>query len=148
MEGERRLFLGELPLRGAAGLRRGGGGGLSTRVRGKSSGARGCMVEGRMKVFLGEMPLRDAARMRGGWGGDCRWGSSRCARLLDRVIEETVSGGVDCPRGMFWCSGLHDRGKDEGVSRRDAAARGCPDEGGWGETVAGEAPAARGCLIE
>ena len=57
-------------------------------------------------------------------------------------------GGGDCLRGIFWCSGLHDRGKDEGVSRRDAAARGCPDEGVGGETVAEEAPAARGCLIE
>ena len=48
------LFLGGLPLRGAAGRNR--------CVWGSSRCARGCSIEGRgMSLFMGELPLRGAA---------------------------------------------------------------------------------------
>ena len=56
IEGGRSLFLGELPMRGAAQLKEGEG-------------------------SLGELPLRGAARLRE--GGASFWGSSRCAELPD-----------------------------------------------------------------
>ena len=87
---KRRLLLGELPLRGAAQLREGGG----------------CFY------IWGELPLRGAAQLREGggcfWGGGgapaargcsieggrrMRWGSSRCAGLLDRARKN---------KGCFW----------------------------------------------
>ena len=95
MEGKRRLFLGELPLRGAVRWREGGGsfrgsfrcaglfgGGEEEALSGGAAAARGCSVEGRRRLFLGELPLRGAVRWRGG-GGSFR-GSCRCAGLLDR----------------------------------------------------------------
>ena len=70
IEGGRELFLGELPLRGAARL-----------VEGKACfwgapAARGCMIEGGRGLFLGELPLRWAAYKIGG------------------VREKRVSGGL------------------------------------------------------
>ena len=73
IEGRRSLFIGELPLRGAARFKEG----------------RAC--------FLGELPLREAARLNE--GGACFWGSSRCSRLLDPRREELVSGGAPAARG-------------------------------------------------
>ena len=49
------LFLGELPLRGAARLKEGGG------CFGGALAARGCSIEGGRRLFLGKLPLRGAA---------------------------------------------------------------------------------------
>ena len=59
MEGQRRLLLGDLPLRGAD--RRKDGGGCFW----GSPAARGCSKEGRSKLSVGELPLRRSARKEG-----------------------------------------------------------------------------------
>ena len=110
MEGKRRLFLGELPLRGAARWRGGGGsfrgsfrcaglldGEEEEALFGGASAARGCSMEGRRRLFPGELPLRGAARWRG--RGGSFWGSFRCAGLLDGGEEEALSGGASAARG-------------------------------------------------
>ena len=92
IEGGRSLFLGELPLRGAARLKEGEGSfwGRGSRCAGLQGGtcfvwgaaaARGCSIEGGRSLFLGELPLRGAAQLREGEGSF--WGSCRCAGLLD-----------------------------------------------------------------
>ena len=55
IEGGRSLFLGELPLRGAAQLKEGEG------SLGGAPAARSCPIEGGRSLFLGELPLRGAA---------------------------------------------------------------------------------------
>ena len=83
MEGERRLRLGELPLRGAVRWREKGGcfwgssrcaglfyGGGEEAASGGAPAARGyCSIEGERRLFLGELPLRGAARLREAGGG-------------------------------------------------------------------------------
>ena len=75
-EGRRRLYYwGDLPLRGAARSREGGGSllgisrcaglpvrGEETLSDGGAPAARGCSIEGGRRLFLGELPLRGAAR--------------------------------------------------------------------------------------
>ena len=72
----RSLFLGELPLRGAARLKAGDG--EKALSGGGAAAAWGCREE---PVSSGELPLRGAARLKE--GGACFWGSSRCAELLN-----------------------------------------------------------------
>ena len=94
IEGKRSLFLGELPLRKAAGLMEEGacfwgssrcagllGRGKEEHVSGGAPAAQGCWIDGGRSLFLGELPLRGAARLME--GGGYFWGSSRCAGLLD-----------------------------------------------------------------
>ena len=120
MEGGRRLFLGELPLRGATRWREGGGcfwgssrcaglldGGREEAVSRGAPAARGCSMEGGRKLFLGELPLRGAARWREGRAQELSWGAP--------------SPG---------CAGLHDGGREEAISEEAPAARGCSMEGG------------------
>ena len=137
MEGERRLRLGELPLRGAVRWRGGGGcywgssrcAGLFDRggeeaASGGAPAARGCSMEGERRLLLGELPLRGAVRWRG--KGGCFWGSSRCAGLFD-----IWRGGGGCYWGSSRCAGLFDRGgEQEAASGGAPAARGCSIEGG------------------
>ena len=46
---------------------------------------------------MGELPLRGAARW--GDGRGCKWGSSRCAGLLDGGMDEAAIGGAPAARG-------------------------------------------------
>ena len=75
------LFLGKLPMRGAARWREGGGsfwgssrcaglldGGRDDALSGEAPDARGCSMEGGMMLFLGKLPMRGAARGREGGG--------------------------------------------------------------------------------
>ena len=116
------MRLGELTLRGAAGMGEGGGcfwgegggggsrcAGLLNRERKKAAlggapAAWGCPIEGVRRLLWGELPLRGAARL--GEGGCCVWGSSRCAELLGWGREEAAFGwgGAPCSR----CAGLPD----------------------------------------
>ena len=92
--GGRKLFLAELPLRGAAQQREGGSSfwgssrcawlldwGREEALSGGAAAARGCSIEGLRRLFLGELSLRGAARLRE--GGGSFWWSCRCAGLLD-----------------------------------------------------------------
>ena len=113
-QGGRRLFLGELPLRGAAGIQRRGGcswgssrcAGLPVRagreesLSGGAPAARGCWITDRRMLLLGELPLRRAARSEE--GRSCFGGSSRCAGLPVRAgREEALSGGAPAARGCW-----------------------------------------------
>ena len=87
MAGGRSLFLGELPLHGAAGLMEGGRSLFLAKL--PLHGAAGLMEGGR-SLFLKEFPLRgDSGLME---GGTCFSGISHCAGLLDRGREEAASG--------------------------------------------------------
>ena len=116
IEGEKRLCLGELPLRGAAGLMEEGP------VSQGAHAARGCSIDGEKRLFLGELPLRGAARWREGEA--CFWGSSRCAGLLDGGREKLVSGEAPAARGC-----RIDGGRQEPVSQGNPSARGCRTDG-------------------
>ena len=168
-QGGRSLFLGELPLRGAAGIQRRGGcswgssrcAGLLDRRKeeaalGGAPAARGCPLEqGGKRLFLGELPLRGAAgiQRRGG----CSWGSSRCAGLLDRRKEEAALGGAPAARGcwityrrmLLWGELPLRRAarSEEGRSCFGGSSRcaGLPVRAGREEALSGGAPAARGC---
>ena len=155
MEGERRLLLGELALRGAVRWRGKEGcvwgssrcaglfdGGEEEAAIGGAPAARGCSMEGERRLLLGELPLRGAVRWRG--KGGCFWGSFRCAGLFDmeggtRLLlgELPLRGAVRWREkgGCFWgssrCAGLFDRGGEEAASGGAPAARGyCSIEGG------------------
>ena len=189
-QGGRSLFLGELPLRGAAGIQRRGGcswgssrcAGLLDRRKeeaalGGAPAARGCPLEqGGRRLFLGELPLRGAAgiQRRGGcsWGssscaGLLDWrkeeaafgGSSRCAGLLDYIQEDAALGGAPASQGcsiggrrkLLWgelplrgAAGLHTGGCCFGGSSRFAGLLDRRKE----EAALGGAPAARGCPLE
>ena len=101
MEGQRRLLLGDLPLRGAD--RRKDGGGCFW----GSPAARGCSKEGRSKLSVGELPLRRSAR---------KEGRSNLSALGDLLLR-----GADR---------YFDRGTEEAVSGKSPAARGCSMEEG------------------
>ena len=76
IEGGRKLFLGELPLRGAARLEKGRSGFWG------SPAAGGCSIrDERKRLLLGDLPLRGAAGFEKGRSGF--WWISRCAGLLD-----------------------------------------------------------------
>ena len=76
IEGGRKLFLGELPLRRADGSEKGRSGFWG------SPAARGCSIrDERKRLFLGELPLHGAAGLENGRSGF--WWISRCAGLLD-----------------------------------------------------------------
>ena len=135
IDGEKRLFLGELPLRGAAVLMEKRGcfwgssrcSGLLDRgreeaVSGEAPAARGCSIDGEKRLFLGELPLRGAAVLMERRG--CFWGSSRCAGLLDGGREKLVFGGAPAARGC-----RIDGGRQEPVSQGNPAARGCRTDG-------------------
>ena len=110
VERRQRLLLGDLPLRGAAGLEKGRGtiwgifrcaGLLDWRKEDDASGgspaARGCCVERRQRLLLGDLPLRGAAGLEKGRG--TIWGIFRCAGLLDWRKEDDDSGGFSAARG-------------------------------------------------
>ena len=96
------LHLGELPLRGAARQREGGG------CLGGARAARGCSIGGGRMLRLGDR------------------GSSRCAGLLDREREEAALGGAPAARG---CS---IRRKEEAASSGELPLRGAAGMGEGG----------------
>ena len=85
------LLLGDLPLRGAARLRKGDA------ASGGAPAALGCWIRERDMLFLGDLPLRGAAGIEK--GRCCFWGISRCAGLLDYRKEVAVSRGSPAARG-------------------------------------------------
>ena len=92
----KRLLLGELPLRGAAGLQkeRCGFWGIS-----RCAG----LLDYRKKdaaSYLGNLPLRGAAQL-ATKGRGCFWGSCRCAGLLDYRKKDAASGGSPAARGCW-----------------------------------------------
>ena len=124
-------------------------------LSGGASAARGCPIEGRSRLILRDLPLRGASRKREGGGPFL--GISRCAGLLGRRREETLSGGAPAARGcsieggrmLYYWGDLPLRGdscKREGRGSFLGSSRCAGLPVGWSnEALSGGAPAAQGC---
>ena len=153
MERGRRLFLGELPLRGAARLRGEGGCFWGT------SRCAGLLDGGGEEATFGGPPAAQGCSIEG--AGGCFWGTSRCAGLmLDGAGEEALSRGAPAARGCsiegrrrLLLGDLPLRGaarwRGEGGSFLGTSrCAGLLLDGGGEEAAFGGPPAARGCSIE
>ena len=138
MERGKSLFLGELPLRGAAGL-------IERRaaVSGGAPAARGCPMAGGRSLFLGELPLHGAAGlMEGGRSlflaklplhgaaGLMEGGRSLFLKEFPLRGAAGLMEGGTCFSGISHCAGLLDRGREEAASGgAPARCAGLPDGG-------------------
>ena len=124
------LHLGELPLRGAAGMGEGGG-----CFGGGAPAARGCPIEGGRRLLWGELPLRGAARFEG------RKRLLRLGEIPLRGAARQREGGISCFRGSSRCAGLLDSKEGRGCFVWGSSR--CAELLGWGreEADSGGAPA-------